>query len=89
MNLSEPEFEDVTPAYFMTRLTGLRRQQEQAERLQWERTRWLACLLLQPHSKGNLTPQKLVTFPWEKPDRVKMLEWIEQNRHIYDKLTPN
>lgn len=89
MNLTESEFEQVTPAYFMLRLSGLRRSQEQVERLQWERTRWLACLLLQPHSRGNLTPQKLVTFPWEKTERTKMLEWIEANRQVYDKLTPN
>ena len=38
------------------------------ERFEWERTRWLACLILQPHKKKNsqLNPTDLVRFEWEK-----------------------
>jgi len=37
---------------------------------EWERTRWLACLLLQPHKKKNssLKPTDLVRFDWEKKE---------------------
>jgi hypothetical protein len=34
----------------------------------WERQRWAACILLQPHiQKGKtLSPTDLVRFPWEE-----------------------
>lgn len=32
----------------------------------WERMRLLAAILLQPHVKENVTPQKILFFPWEK-----------------------
>lgn len=28
--------------------------------------RMMATIALQPHVKGNLTPQKVLPFPWEK-----------------------
>ena len=39
-------------------------------KIEWERTRWLACLLLQPHKKKNssLKPTDLVRFDWEKKE---------------------
>lgn len=33
----------------------------------WERMRMLATIVVQPHVKGKLTPQKLLPLPWEKP----------------------
>ena len=38
------------------------------ERSEWERTRWLATVGLQPHTaKGkSIKPADLCTFPWEK-----------------------
>tara|TARA_Y100000114_G_scaffold139425_1_gene143394 strand:+ start:426 stop:650 length:225 start_codon:yes stop_codon:yes gene_type:complete len=43
---------------------------EMQAKIEWERTRWLACLLLQPHKKKNssLKPTDLVRFDWEKKE---------------------
>lgn len=44
-------------------------QREADDKAEWERMRLLATIVVQPHVKGKLTPQKLLPFPWEK--RVK------------------
>lgn len=41
-------------------------QQEAQLRDRWECMRMMATIILQPHVKGNLTPQKVLPFPWEK-----------------------
>ena len=40
------------------------------QRADWERTRWLACVMLQPHKKKSqkLQPQDLVKFDWERKE---------------------
>lgn len=38
---------------------------------EWERTRLLATLILQPYAKGILTPEKLLQFPWEKEKNLE------------------
>jgi hypothetical protein len=44
------------------------KQIEFAEQQQWERTRWLAFVLLQPHIKKNSirSPRDIAQFPWEE-----------------------
>ena len=32
----------------------------------WERMRMLATIVIQPHVKRKITPQKLLPLPWEK-----------------------
>ena len=41
-------------------------QREADDKAEWERMRLLATIVVQPHVKGKLTPQKLLPFPWEK-----------------------
>ena len=40
------------------------------QRAEWERTRWLACVMLQPHKKKSqkLQPQDLIKFDWERKE---------------------
>lgn len=40
----------------------------------WERMRMLATIIIQPYAKNGLTPQKLLSFPWEKkkPEHTKV-----------------
>lgn len=43
------------------------------ERSQWEQTRWLGYVVLQPHLKkgSNMKPSDLMKFPWEnKPKQA-------------------
>lgn len=46
----------------------------------WERTRWHACALLQPHMKKGkkLRPSDLIRFPW---DAKKGSGWDQLRQH--------
>ena len=90
MLLSEAEFEEITPRYFMLRLKGLRDAQQQQYRNEWERTRWLAMFVLMPHSKKRIKPQDLARFPWESQKKVNaaLIEMLQNNKEKLDKLTP-
>lgn len=47
-------------------------EQRTAEiRNDWERMRMLATIVIQPHVKGRVTPEKLLPFEWEKPRKRK------------------
>lgn len=39
----------------------------------WERMRMFATIIIQPYAKNGLTPQNLLSFPWEKkkPEHTK------------------
>lgn len=45
--------------------------EETRERQQWERQRWLATVLLQPHAKkgATLKPTDITKFPWDKKQK--------------------
>lgn len=60
---------------------------EQEQRDSWERTRWLAMVLLQPNLKKGqrLKPSDLVTFPWEKPIKPKKLSKEELVKEILER----
>ena len=49
-------------------LEGSRKVKETLERSEWERTRWLAWITLQPHIKKNSLPSvfSLGRFSWEE-----------------------
>ena len=70
LNLLPSDFWNLTFHEFFLIQKGRNDVIEMKERFEWERTRWLACVLLQPHTKKNsrLTPQKLVKFEWEKTE---------------------
>ncbi len=89
MGLTETEFNEVTPAYFNARLSGLRRLQAAQERAAWERTRWQTAVLLAPHSKKELKPTDLFRFPDEQVYKgyANVFEYMEANKHLWDKLT--
>lgn len=44
--------------------------EEARERSRWEQIRWLAAVMLAPHTKKgkSIKPRDLVTFPWEKEE---------------------
>ena len=61
------------------------------EKSEWERARWMASAILQPHvNKKSLKPTDLVRFPWEKDDsaeRIKMLKKVMKNdKRFPDKI---
>ncbi len=39
-------------------------------RQEWERSRLMAAILVQPHVKKKITPKNLIPLPWDKsPER--------------------
>ena len=50
----------------------------------WERMRLLATIVIQPHVKGKVSPQKLLPFDWEKTKkkapRVSVSKEEDKNR---------
>ena len=50
-------------------MAGHYKEIEEREKAEWERTRWLGSMIMQPHLKKGrkLQPKDLMQFPWEKP----------------------
>ena len=70
-------------------MEGLRNAQTQKFRNEWERTRWLATVMLSPHAKKGkpIKPKSLITFDWEK-EELNVVEVVTKYKHIFDKLQP-
>ena len=68
LRLSPSAFYDLTLGELAKAVEGYNTEQEQRERAEWERTRWLACITLSPHAKKGkkIKPKDLATFPWEQ-----------------------
>ena len=48
----------------------------------WERTRWLATVLLSPHSKKTLKPTDIAQFPWEESTQIDISKKDELMAHF-------
>jgi hypothetical protein len=56
---------------------------------EWERARWLGCVVINPHLKRPISPKKLTSFPWEKNNKSSKkhdIEKIIQESQYQDKL---
>lgn len=94
------EFWDLTFHEFFLLQRGRNEIFQMKERFEWERTRWLCAVLLQPHRKKgtSIKPTDLIKFEWEKKDKKtnlkerklrgeyaqKKYEAIEKNKKIKD-----
>jgi hypothetical protein len=71
-------------------MRGYAEEQEQRYIAEWERTRWLATMLIQPHAKKGqrITPERLAVFPWEKKATVKAsAEGMERNKKLAEEIS--
>lgn len=77
------------PEYFRIKLEGIRYAQTQQFRNEWERTRWLATVILSPHAKKGkgVKPKDLIVFEWEKPE-LNVVEIVTKYKDVFDKLRP-
>lgn len=77
--LAPSVFYGMTLREFFAALTGQQERETEKERRQWERTRWLATCLLQPHTGKNkkLQPTDLIRFSWEDTGRANSLQTFE------------
>ena len=71
LRLSPSAFYSMTVIEFVAAMRGAWDLEQRAYQQQWAQTRWLATLLLQPHSKRKLQPQDLQVFEWEQTERKR------------------
>lgn len=73
LRLSPSCFYAMTLEEFMLAAEGFMQVEENREKQHWERSRWVASLLLQPHLKKGtrLKPTDIAKFPWEKKSKGK------------------
>tara|TARA_R100000655_G_scaffold70678_4_gene108972 strand:+ start:4886 stop:5224 length:339 start_codon:yes stop_codon:yes gene_type:complete len=71
LGLKPDEFYMMTPRNFINAQNGHKRLYEQNQQAEWERARWMACVIINPHLKRNISPKKITTFPWEKTRKTK------------------
>ena len=57
------EFESISKAW--------REMTENSSRDQWERTRTLAAICIQPHVRKRITPRQLLPLPWDNKNSVR------------------
>tara|TARA_R100000781_G_scaffold26759_2_gene19842 strand:- start:2337 stop:2585 length:249 start_codon:yes stop_codon:yes gene_type:complete len=56
---------------------------------EWERARWLASVIINPHVKKNIQPKDITRFEWEKKKKIKSSEEIEKLQNealLYKKI---
>lgn len=90
MNLCPFLLMDMTAAEFSAAVRGFRRKQEWLQQQEWERSRWLATLMMQPHLKkgSKLKPTDLVVFPWEE-EKKKPVDGLAILQAYATKVEPN
>lgn len=71
IGMTMDDFCGLTPEEFGHVAEAWHRQREADGRADWERMRLLATITIQPHVKGKLSPQRLLPFPWEEPEKKK------------------
>ena len=73
LRFSPSVFYDMTFEEFCAAAQGMNLHEEIREKQEWERTRWLAALMLAPHSKKGqrIKPTDICIFPWEKKKKNK------------------
>lgn len=64
--MSEAELMDTTPYAFNCKVDGWIKGIKRVERSEWERTRWLAVMSMNPHLKKPLKPTDLFKFDDER-----------------------
>jgi len=69
--MSVRDLDDMTPRNFINAQLGRKKLYEQDTQGMWERARWMACVIINPHLKRSIDPKKITVFPWEKIKRSR------------------
>lgn len=64
--MSLSDFERCTPSEFSAVAGRWRDRQDGLARREWERTRFLAAVSLQPYSRKPVRPEDVARFPWDE-----------------------
>lgn len=87
--MSIDEFYGMNPKNFLNAQLGSSRLYEQNQQAEWERARWIACVIINPHLKRAVDPKKITVFPWEKvviKNKKADIEKILKESQYQDKL---
>jgi len=68
--MSLEELYNMNPKNYLNAQLGFGRMYAQNQQAEWERARWIACVIINPHLKKAISPEKITTFPWEKRKRI-------------------
>ena len=71
---------DLTPSMFFNAQYGMWEKWELDSQGEWERARWMACVIINPHVKKNLKPKDLTKFPWEMKKNHKTKKEVDKIR---------
>ena len=74
------EFYSMTPRNFINAQNGSKKLYDQNQQAEWERARWMACVIINPHLKRAVDPKKITTFPWE------LYKNKNNTEHNYDQI---
>jgi len=69
------QFYDLLPREWQNLVSGWSEQQNRKEQSDWERTRWMTTILLNPHTKKRIKPKDLIVFPWETEPKKGRKVW--------------
>ena len=71
MNITIDDLYNMNPKNFANSQIGFGRLHQQKEQGEWERARWIACVIINPHLKRAISPDKITSFPWEVKKKRK------------------
>ena len=84
------ELYNMNPRNFLNAQLGAGRLYEQKQQADWERARWMACVIINPPLKRPISPNKITVFSWEKARNKKRtkadIEKIIQESQYQDKI---
>lgn len=78
------DFRLMTPDEFRAVCKAWSEGQENRERGRWERMRLLASIVIQPHVKRRITPERLLPLPWDKEKKNDKLKMKSEKSHSDD-----
>ena len=76
--MSIEELYNMNPRNFLNAQLGSARLYEQMQQGEWERARWMSCVIINPHLKRGISPDKITVFSWEKNRRKKSKKDIQK-----------
>lgn len=88
IGLNVDYFYNLTPVQFWNTVEGFRKRENEQFKNSWELARQIMWASLIPHQKkgSNLTPARVLSFPWEKTDgEIKKTEIKETEIEVATK----
>jgi hypothetical protein len=55
----------------------------------WETSRWMAAVVIAPHTKKRMKPRDLIAFPWENKKRVHRAATFDEVKQAINKVFGN